>query len=212
MILEKGVILIADDEESIRTLLRLTLEGAGYKVVTATDGQEALEKVSQGGVALALLDISMPRMSGMEVLHSLRAKYPDCGVVMVTGAVEIEPAVAAMKLGAYDYVTKPLNPDDLAERVQKALERRDLEMLAKRQRAYVEERLGEQTERVQFHFAELVKALAREHTLLYSRESSPKSKGSKDSLSKLPPELQQPMASVEEFKNALIRILRRTQL
>ncbi len=209
---EKGVILIADDEESIRTLLQLTLEGAGHKVVTATDGQEALEKVSQGGVALALLDISMPRMSGIEVLRRLRAEYPDCGVIMVTGAVEIEPAVTAMKLGAYDYLTKPLNPDDLIARVQKALERRDLEMHVKRQRAVMEERLGEQTERVQFHFAELVKALAREHTLLYSHEPAPKSKGSKGSLSKLPPELQQPMASVDEFRDALIRILRRTQL
>ena len=209
---EKGAILIADDEESVRLLLQKCLEAAGHKVVTATDGQEALEKVSQGGVALALLDISMPRMSGIEALHRLRAEYPDCGVVMVTGAVEIEPAVTAMKLGAYDYMTKPLNPEELTARVQKALERRDLEMLAKRQRAYMEERLGEQTERVQFHFAELVKALAREHTLLYSRESAPKSKESRDSLSKLPPELQQPMASVEEFRNALLRILRRTQL
>ncbi len=209
---EKGVVLIADDDASIRTLLQKCLEAAGHKVVTATDGQEALEKVSQGGVALVLLDISMPRMSGMEALGRLRAEYPDCGVVMVTGAVEIEPAITAMKLGAYDYLTKPFNPDDLTARVQKALERRDLEMLAKRQRAYVEERLGEQTERVQFHFAELVKALAREHTLLYSREPAPKSKGSRGSLSSLPPELQQPMASVEEFRAALIRILRRTQL
>ena len=209
---EKGAILIADDEESIRTLLRLTLEGAGHKVVTATDGQEALEKVSQGGVVLVLLDISMPRMSGIEALRRLRAEYPDCGVVMVTGAVEIEPAVTAMKLGAYDYLTKPFIPDDLIARVQKALERRDLEMVVKRQRAFMEERLGEQTERVQFHFAELVKALAREHTLLYSRESAPKSKESRNSLSSLPPELQEPMASVEEFRNAPLRILRRTQL
>lgn len=131
---------------------------------------------------------------------------------MVTGAVEIEPAVTAMKLGAYDYLTKPLNPDDLTARVQKALERRDLEMLAKRQRAYVEERLGEQTERVQSQFAELIKALAREHTLLFSVGDSARSKGKRTDLSKLPPELQQPMASVEEFKNALLRILRRTPL
>ena len=87
------------------------------------------------------------------------------------------------------------------------MEMLDLEMLARRPRAYIGERLGEQTAKIQSYFAELVKSLAREHNSLFTDE-----RGLKGSFTGLPPELQQPIASVDESRDALLRILRRTQL
>jgi len=120
-------VLVVDDEESVRIILQRFLKEAGYDVVTAADGQEALDKVSELKVRVVLSDVKMPGMSGIEVLRKLTADYPDICVIMATAVVDTQTAVEAMKLGAYDYVTKPFNRDDLVIRVRKAIEKFELE-------------------------------------------------------------------------------------
>ncbi len=122
----KPKILVVDDEEAVRNLLQRILEEVGYDVVTAANGQEALDKVSQLNAGVVLLDIKMPGMSGIEVLQQITTNWPETCVVMATAAGDAQTAVEAMKAGAYDYITKPFNRDDVVLKVQKAIEKRDL--------------------------------------------------------------------------------------
>ncbi|MFC1943007.1 sigma-54-dependent transcriptional regulator [Chloroflexota bacterium] len=207
---KQGSILIVDDEEGVRNLLQRTMEEAGYDVVTAANGQEALDKVSQLKVELVLSDIKMPVMSGIEVLQWLTANRPDTCVVMVTAVADTQTAVEAMKLGAYDYITKPFKLDEVVLKVRRAIEKRDLSLENERHRLDLEERVTEQAQQLQQQFVELVETLAREHKLMYSLAERQRG-GIKSLLSKLPKELQKPMSSVEEFSEALIRILRRAK-
>ncbi len=123
---EQVRILVVDDEEPVRNLLQRILGEAGYNVDTAATGQEALDKVSQLNAGVVLLDIKMPGMSGMEVLQQITTNWPETCVVMATAAGDAQTAVEAMKAGAYDYITKPFNRDDVVLKVQKAIEKRDL--------------------------------------------------------------------------------------
>ncbi len=201
-------VLVVDDEESVRNLLQRVLKEAGYDVVTAANGQEALNKVSELRPKALLLDIKMPGMSGMEVLQQIAAKWPEVCVVMATAVGDTQTAIDAMKMGAYDYITKPFNQDDLVMKVRRAIEKRELLLDNERHRLDLEKRVGKQAQQLQQHFAELVETLAREHKLLYRLAES--QRGGKAILSKLPKELQEPMSSVEEFRDALIRILKRS--
>lgn len=208
---EQGRVLVVDDEESVRQLLQRVLQKAGYNVVTASNGQEALAKVTELKVELVLLDIGMPGISGMEVLKQLRANWPDVSVIMATAVADAQTAVEAMKLGAYDYIGKPFNAEDVVLTVQRALEKRNLLRENERHRLDLEKRVGEQTERLQQQFVELVETLAREHKLIYKlAESQPG--GVRAFLKRLPPELQAPMSTVEQFSEALLRVLRRGAL
>ena len=207
---ERGGILVVDDEEIVRNSLQRVLKEAGYDVVTAANGQEALDKMSmsQLKIKLVLLDIKMPGMPGMEVLRQLTTNWPETGVVMATAVADTQTAVEAMKLGAYDYITKPFSRDDVVLTVQRAIERRYLLLENERHRLEVEKRVSEQAQRLQEQFAELVETLSREHKLIYKLAEQQRG-GVKSLLKRLPPELQEPMSSVEEFSEALIRILRR---
>jgi len=205
---EEGRILVVDDEETVRDLIQRTLEEAGYNVVSAASGQEALDKVSQLNIELVLLDINMPGMSGLDVLDKLRSDWPDIAVIIATAMGDAQTAVDTMKRGAYDYLTKPFNRDDLVLKVQKATEKRHLQLENERYRLDLEKRVGEQAKRLQQQFAELVGTLAREHKLLYKLAYS--QRGGKALISRLPPELQEPMSSVEEFSEALLKILKKS--
>jgi len=118
-----GKVLIVDDEENVRDLIQRILKEAGYEVVTATDGEEAIDALRRTNVGVVLLDIKMPRMSGMEVLKHITTRRPDISVIMVTGSADAGTAVEAMKMGAYDYVTKPFDGDDLIRKVKMAAEK-----------------------------------------------------------------------------------------
>ena len=201
-------ILVVDDEEGVRNLLQRILKEAGYEVLTAVNGPEALLKISQVDFSIVLLDIKMPGMSGMEVLQQLTTDHPDICVVMVTALGDAQTAVEAMKVGAYDYITKPFNRDDLMMKVRKAIQKRNLLVENERHRLELEERVAGQAEHLRQQFAELVETLAREHELLYKLAEHQRG-GIKSLLKRLPPELQEPMSSVEEFREALLRILRR---
>ena len=211
MVEERGRVMVVDDEESVRNLLQRTLEGAGYNVVTAANGQEALETMSEPEleISVMLLDIKMPGISGIEVLQQIAITHPLICVIMVTAMVDTTTAIEAMKLGAYDYVTKPFNPDDVVLAVQRGFERRELWLENEKHRQRLQERLTEQTQRMQEQFAALMSSLSREHKLLF-RLKQGQPGGGKEFLSKLPKELQEPISSVEEFRDALLKILKKT--
>ncbi|MEE8372403.1 MAG: response regulator [Dehalococcoidia bacterium] len=122
----KGKILVVDDEESIRTLISRRLMADGHDCTLACNGEEALKTVSTQDFDLVLSDIKMPGLSGLEVLSQIVVEHPDIGVVMISAVADTQTAVEAMKLGAYDYVTKPFELDALSTRVEKALERKIL--------------------------------------------------------------------------------------
>jgi len=119
-------ILIVDDEEIvIRSCLRI-LSDSNYVVDSTQDGAEALKKVDEADYDIIILDIMMPKMDGLEVLQQVKERHPDVDVIMVTGLSQIQTAVKAMKLGAFDYLSKPFDPDELQHVVERALERRRL--------------------------------------------------------------------------------------
>src|SRR5215510_353106 len=119
-------ILIVDDEPSNRNILRQELAHRGYTIDTANNGAEALKKVESARPDLVVLDFMMPGMSGLEVLRELRKRENDAPVVMITAYGTVERAVDAMREGAYDFITRPFEPDHIALVVQKALERQSL--------------------------------------------------------------------------------------
>ena len=123
---DKLTVLIVDDEEPIRSILSRKLEFDGYNCEVAADGKEALRKASMKSFDLVLLDINMPGLSGMEVLRRLTADHPDICVIMITAMADTTMHIEALRLGAYDYVTKPFDLDDLSTRVKNALEIRRL--------------------------------------------------------------------------------------
>ena len=205
---ERGRVLVVDDEDVVRDLLQRILKEAGYSVATAANGQEALDKVSQLQVEAVLLDMKMPGMSGMEVLQRLTTNWPEICVVMATAVTDTQTAVEAMKLGAYDYITKPFDRDDVALKVQRAIAKKDLMLEDERHRLELEKRVVEHAEQLQQQFVELVETLSREHRLLYKLAEHQRG-GPRSLFKRLPRELQEPMSSVEEFGEALIRILRR---
>lgn len=119
-------ILIVDDEEIvIRSCLRI-LGDSGYVVESAQDGWEALRRVDEDHYDVIILDIMMPKIDGLKVLQHVKERHPDIDVIMVTGLSEIQTAVKSMKLGAFDYIPKPFDPDELKLVVERALERRRL--------------------------------------------------------------------------------------
>jgi DNA-binding NtrC family response regulator len=118
-------ILVVDDEDIVvKSCTRILSDR--HQVDSASNGRDALLKIEEEAYDLVILDIMMPGMDGIEVLRRIKETHPDVVVVMVTGLSQIETAVQAMKLGAFDYISKPFDPDELALVVQRVLERRAL--------------------------------------------------------------------------------------
>jgi two-component system nitrogen regulation response regulator GlnG len=111
-----------DDEENVRWALRKALERAGYRVDLATDGSTGLRAAEDPGVNLVLLDVRLPGRDGLDVLREIRKRRPDLPVIMMTAYGTLQVAVEAMKLGAYDYIGKPFDMDEVVLVVEKALE------------------------------------------------------------------------------------------
>jgi len=119
---QRAGILVVDDEQSVTDLLSTVLEEEGYGCITAATGEEALKKLSMVNVDVALLDLRLPGMSGMDVLRLMRAAYPRTAVIVVTAAGDAETAVQAMKTGAVDYITKPFEVERVSQSVETALQ------------------------------------------------------------------------------------------
>jgi DNA-binding NtrC family response regulator len=122
----KPTVLIVDDEQSMLDLLTLLLEPEGYEVATAGSAEEARKKLTGRRADLVLCDILMPDGNGLDLLREIKEKSPHTSVVMMTAYTSTKSAIEAMKLGAYDYVSKPFDNDELKVVVQKALERTEL--------------------------------------------------------------------------------------
>ncbi len=135
----KARVLIVDDELVVRDSLGKWFVTEGYQVETVSSAREALEALTRQDYALALLDIKMPGMDGMELQQRLHEADPTLLIIIMTGYASVETAVQALKRGAYDYITKPFDPDELVHLVSKALEHRQ----AKREVARLQESLQE---------------------------------------------------------------------
>jgi DNA-binding NtrC family response regulator len=142
-------ILVVDDEKNIREGLGQALEYEDYKVELAADGKEAIAIVNQGGVDLVVTDLRMPRMGGEELLASVTSSNPNLPVIVLTGHGTVENAVAAMRNGAYDFLTKPVNLDRLNLLIKRALANRKLSMEHQALKAEVA-RLGQQKKAAPF--------------------------------------------------------------
>ena len=115
-------ILVVDDDENLRWVLQTQLEDMGYVVSTAPDGSQAIAAVEKEPPALVLTDLRMPGLSGMELLDRIHSEYPEVPVVIMTAFGTIQSAVQAMRAGAYDYLTKPIDGEELGLVVSRVLE------------------------------------------------------------------------------------------
>jgi DNA-binding NtrC family response regulator len=121
-----GKVLIADDEKNVAEGLQMILSEDGYDAVMATDGQEAWEKIKSDEFGLVLADLKMPEMDGLELFAKMRENGIGSEFIMITGEASVDSAVEAMRHGAYDYLTKPLDVERLKALIPKALEKYDV--------------------------------------------------------------------------------------
>ena len=129
-------LLIVDDEDDLREGLAKHFEKNGLRVVTAASGAEALLEADKDRFDVALLDVHMPDMTGIDLLGKLKERWPQIEAIMLTGHGSIETAIRAMKLGAYDYLAKPVHLPPLDVHIDKAFEK---VRLARRERQWVEQ-------------------------------------------------------------------------
>jgi two-component system response regulator AtoC len=125
-------VLVVDDEENIRLVLRTLLRRHGYEVETASNGEDALSSVESFGPDVVLTDVRMPKMGGLDLLSTLKAKGNDATVIVMSAYGNLDQAIDAMKTGAYDYIQKPFKPDEVVLALKKAEER---ELLRRENRA-----------------------------------------------------------------------------
>jgi two-component system response regulator HydG len=123
---KENTILVVDDDQAHRTMLRTLLSGWGYKIVEADDGQVAIEKVHEQAFDMILMDIRMLKVSGLEALDGIKTYNPAIPVIIMTAYSSVETAVEALKKGAYDYLTKPLDFDELRLAMERAMDHRQL--------------------------------------------------------------------------------------
>ena len=119
-------ILIVDDDAQVREVLHQIFLSASYRCLQATNGKEGLEMFRASRPALIVTDLKMPVMDGIGVLGGVRAENDDTAVIVLTGAPDVQTAIDSLKLGAYDFIMKPVNIDELLFAVERALERRQL--------------------------------------------------------------------------------------
>lgn len=139
--MEKIKILVAEDDDLMLNMLKDKLSRAGYEVIGAVDGLQALLDFQQGGFELVLMDIKLPKMDGVTLLKKIKQAVPEVPCIMMTGYGTVETAVAAMKLGAYDYIGKPFLFEELAQIISNALELSSL----KKENLLLKERLKERS-------------------------------------------------------------------
>ena len=119
-------VLVVDDEAGVRAGMKQLLEARGYTVSVAEDGVAALERMTELPPDVVITDLDMPRMGGMELLGRLREQDRELAVIVSTSAVDVQSAVSAMRAGATDYVTKPVELDELVLAIERAIEHRNV--------------------------------------------------------------------------------------
>jgi putative nucleotidyltransferase with HDIG domain len=151
--------LVVDDEPALRAVLVRTLEAAGYSCIQASTATEALAALQHGEFALVLSDIRMPGMDGKALLRAVLERWPETAVIMLTAVAEVETAVACLQLGAYDYIPKPFQVDEVRARVAQALEKRRLVMENRRYQLHLADMVQQQAVRIEELFLEGVQTL-----------------------------------------------------
>src|SRR6478609_3443351 len=122
----RGTVLVVEDDGAMRSMLREALEEDGYTVEVAAGGRPGVDRVRQGGIDLVVSDVKMPDLDGLDMLREIKAVSPSPHVITITAFGSIDTAIRAVKLGAFDYITKPFEVDQLILSVQKALDERAL--------------------------------------------------------------------------------------
>lgn len=173
---QNKLVLVVDDEENIRELLRESLEDEGYRVSVAKNGQEAVEKARALKPDTILMDVKMPVMSGMDAFLKIKESQPDLPVIFLTAFGSSDLAISAMKSGAYDYLTKPFDIDEVRIKVKRALELRELSYLSGRTRsedlpAINEDELVGQSAVMQEVYKQIGKVASSDATVLILGES-----------------------------------------
>jgi diguanylate cyclase (GGDEF)-like protein/PAS domain S-box-containing protein len=142
---EPSTILIVDDDDGIRDLLQLRLSNEGYTCLGADRPEEALDLIRSNNVALAVVDVKMPGMDGIELTKHIKKIEPDTCVLVITGYPDMDYAVDAMRSGAEDYLAKPFNLEEVSLSVQRSLQKRDLIMQNREYQRELEQKIHEKT-------------------------------------------------------------------
>ena len=148
-------ILIVDDDKQVREVLHQIFLTAGYNCRLAQDGREGVAMFKAVRPPLTVTDLKMPNMGGIELLQQVRDVDPDCAVIVLTGAADVKTAIESLKLGAYDFIMKPVNVDELLIAADRALERRQLLMERRQYQAMLEHRVEEATHHLAAAYREL---------------------------------------------------------
>jgi len=156
----KESLLIVDDEIVIRRLLYGKLVAEGYTCYEASNAEEVMLAMCKYQPSLVILDIKMPGKSGVEILSDIKQKYPDTAVIMATAITDMNTAINCMKKGAYDYFSKPFNLEEVSIGVNRALEKRRLEINNREYRKNLEEKVKEQAEKIRSSFLNAITSLA----------------------------------------------------
>lgn len=152
--------LVVDDEPRIRSALARLLEGVGYQCEQADSAHAALAALEREPAPVVLSDIRMPEMDGVALLHEIRRRWPEVAVVMLTAVAEVDTAVACLQAGAYDYIAKPFQADEVRVRVAQALDKRHLVLENRQYQEHLADMVDQQAVRIEELFLEGVQTLA----------------------------------------------------
>ncbi|MBA3533643.1 MAG: response regulator [Ardenticatenales bacterium] len=139
------LILVVDDEPDVRQVLSIGLRKQGFFCETAADATEAIARLAEKEFALMVSDIRMPRVTGLQLLQVVREDYPDLAVIIATASDDRETAVTAMRAGAYDYIVKPFNLEEIHFSIERALEKRRLALEVRAYQQSLERKVQERT-------------------------------------------------------------------
>lgn len=151
--------LLVDDQAPLRGALARFLRSVGYHCLEAASGDEALAVLARDDVAVMVSDIRMPGMDGVELLQVARRRFPDIAVIMVTGVADVETAVGCLRMGAFDYVTKPFQLEEIHARVVQAAEKRRLILENRRFQSHLSELVRQQAIRIEELFLEGIQSI-----------------------------------------------------
>src|SRR5262245_54550262 len=119
-------VLVVDDEANLRKVLATMLRRTGYEVTVAADGEQGLAEFQKNGADIVVTDLVMPKVGGMEVLRAVNSSNPDVPVIIITAHGTVDSAVEAIKLGAFDYITKPFDQAEIQSVIAKAARTHDI--------------------------------------------------------------------------------------
>jgi putative two-component system response regulator len=153
-------ILVVDDEEGIRRLLIHKMKNCGYRCIEAGNAFEATDLLKINEVGLVILDMKMPGKTGLELLTEIRAKYPKTSVIMATAVSDTGTVIDCMKHGAYDYLTKPFDLAEVAMSIERALQKRRLELELSEYHENLQTMVDEQAQKIRESFLNSITALA----------------------------------------------------